>query len=59
MEAPGRDFIKGRSYDTTGNDRRVMAVGAELVNKAPPIATRPGETPFGDTSRPSASIIYN
>jgi two-component system cell cycle sensor histidine kinase/response regulator CckA len=48
----------GGSHKTTDLARCVVEDGAQLVLLAQPAQTSPEGLPFGDTSRPSASMIY-
>lgn len=61
-----RDLINGRRADVpsaySGAElsprlRRVMEQGAELILRTEPLAASPDLVPFGDTSRPSASLM--
>lgn len=47
----------GVSHPASALARRVMAQGAELILRQPPLTMLPEATPFGDTSRPSASLM--
>jgi PAS domain S-box-containing protein len=47
---------KGRAKPTKST-RRVLEHGAELILRQAPLAMDPDSSPYGDTSRPSASIM--
>jgi PAS domain S-box-containing protein len=38
--------------------RKVLAEGGQLILRQPPCQFPPGSVPFGDTARPSASLMY-
>lgn len=52
--------IPGSQIDTcpTARTRRILRQGAELILREPPLAISPDATPFGDETRPSASLMF-
>jgi PAS domain S-box-containing protein len=62
------DLIDGRrtefpppmhhGHPPTGLERRAIQEGGQLVLRADPIRRGPEDLPFGDTSRPSASLMF-
>ena len=50
--------IPGESHPISGVARRVMERGAELILRDQPKEFLPDALPFGDTQRPSASLMF-
>ncbi|HWW01463.1 MAG TPA: PAS domain S-box protein [Candidatus Acidoferrum sp.] len=48
--------IDGRGHEPSARARRIIGQGGELILREEPITMPPGVRPFGDTSRPSASL---
>jgi signal transduction histidine kinase len=49
--------LMGKTFSPSTHSRRAMGLGAELILKEPPLVMLSDETPFGDVTRPSASIM--
>ena len=48
----------GGTHRTSGLARRIMEKGSELILVENPVQPLPDALPFGDTSRPSASLMF-
>ena len=53
-EIPGSQIDKS----PTTRSRRILSQGAELILREPPLAIGADATPFGDVTRPSASLMF-
>ena len=58
--AGGRVVVEtpGGAHETSPLARRIMQKGAERILVAEPVRMLPDSRPFGDTSRPSASLLF-